>query len=130
MLMRLFVETFILDSFSGYIKTLLKGTGLGIGLTFSLLCSVTQKLHHTLGSGDGRRNKHNTSAKVFPSLPGSHLHLNNPALEFVKTVCKVRNNPPNSKFFDASVQYVQVLSLDSSTRHQVAKLRYSMITII
>ena len=29
---------------------------------------------------------------VFPNLPGSHLHLNNPALEFVKTVCKVRGD--------------------------------------
>ena len=56
-----------------------------------IVYSITQKLHHTLGSGDGDRNKHNSSM-VFPNLPGSHLHLNNPALEFVKTVCKVRGD--------------------------------------
>lgn len=26
---------------------------------------------------------------VFPLLPGSHLRLTNPALEFVKALCKV-----------------------------------------
>ena len=73
------------------------------GLEFLFVCilSMTQKIH-TLGSGD--RNRDGTTNEVFPMLPGSHLKLSNPALEFVKSVCKV-------------------LSLDTSTRHQVAKLR-------
>ena len=52
-----------------------------------------------------------TSSRVFPILPGSHLVLTNPALEFVKAVCKV-------------------LSLDTSTRHQVAKLRRDLLKLI
>ena len=60
---------------------------------------MAQKIHHTLGSGGA------LTSGVFPFLPGSHLPLAHPALEFVKSVCKV-------------------LSLDSSTRHQVAKLRF------
>ena len=60
---------------------------------------MTQKIRHDLGVEEG-----GATSSVFPTLPGSHLVLSNPALEFVKGVCKV-------------------LSLDSSTRHQVAKLR-------
>ena len=49
--------------------------------------SITQKIHQTLGSGDvvdttGR-------SDLFPLLPGSHLPLSNPALEFVKSICQV-----------------------------------------
>ena len=46
----------------------------------------------------------------FPSLPGSHLHQTNPALEFVKCIC-------------------QTLALDSTTQHQVTKLRSVAVTI-
>lgn len=60
---------------------------------------ITQKIHQTLGSGG----KHSDES-LFPRQPGSHLILTNPALEFVKYVCKV-------------------LSLDSTVQHQVAKLR-------
>ena len=48
--------------------------------------SITQKIHQTL-SGD--RHSRRDPSKEFPLLPGSHLPLNNPALEFVKYVCKV-----------------------------------------
>lgn len=30
-----------------------------------------------------------TGSQAFPSLPGSHLELTNPTLEFVKAICKV-----------------------------------------
>ena len=60
---------------------------------------IVQDIHYNLGSG------REVTSGIFPSLPGSHLSLIHPALEFVKCVCKV-------------------LSLDSNTRHQVAKLRY------
>ena len=48
--------------------------------------SITQKIHQTL-SGD--RHSRGDPSEEFPLLPGSHLPLNNPALEFVKYVCKV-----------------------------------------
>ncbi len=48
---------------------------------------ITQKIHQTLGSGESKKGG---SDDLFPLLPGSHLHLHNPALEFVKSICKVR----------------------------------------
>ena len=59
--------------------------------------SVAQQIQQTLGVSLD-------SNELFPEEPGSHLSLTNPALEFVKYVC-------------------QVLSLDSTTQHQVNKLR-------
>ena len=52
-----------------------------------IICSVTQKIQHTL-SGD--RSSNTDPSAEFPLLPGSHLPLNNPALEFVKFICKVQ----------------------------------------
>ena len=52
-------------------------------------CRVTQKIQHTL-SGD--RSSNTDPSVEFPLLPGSHLPLNNPALEFVKFICKVMLN--------------------------------------
>ncbi|EDO36342.1 predicted protein, partial [Nematostella vectensis] len=72
------------------------------------LFSITQKIQHTL-SGDRSSNKDPSSE--FPILPGSHLPLNNPALEFVNYVCKV-------------------LALDSNTHHQVNKLRRDLLKLI
>lgn len=51
-----------------------------------LLLRLTQKIQKKLS---GNRNTHGDMAMEFPQLPGSHLPLNNPALEFVKCVCKV-----------------------------------------
>ena len=64
---------------------------------FYSLYSVAQQIQQTLGVSLD-------SNELFPEEPGSHLSLTNPALEFVKYVC-------------------QVLSLDSTTQHQVNKLR-------
>ena len=73
-----------------------------IGAAFIVIfvLSITQKIHHALApSGVASQ-----TSEVFPRLAGSHLTLRNPALEFVKSVC-------------------QVLGLDSTTQHQVTKLR-------
>lgn len=72
------------------------------------LFSVTQKIQHTL-SGD--RSSNTDPSAEFPLLPGSHLPLNNPALEFVKFICKV-------------------LSLDSNTQNQVNKLRRDLLRLL
>lgn len=72
------------------------------------LFSVTQKIQHTL-SGD--RSSNTDPSAEFPLLPGSHLPLNNPALEFVKFICKV-------------------LSLDSNTQNQVTKLRRDLLRLL
>lgn len=49
--------------------------------------TITQKIQKKV---TGTRNI-NQPSELFPILPGSHLPLNNPALEFVKYVCQVRN---------------------------------------
>ena len=41
---------------------------------------MQRKLHSTRGSEPN---------PLFPQLPGSHLLLQNPALEFIKAICKV-----------------------------------------
>lgn len=48
--------------------------------------TITQKIQKKI---TGSRNSAELS-EMFPVLPGSHLLLNNPALEFIKYVCKVR----------------------------------------
>ncbi|XP_053510024.1 DNA polymerase epsilon catalytic subunit A [Ictalurus furcatus] len=50
-------------------------------------------------------------SEMFPVLPGSHLPLNNPALEFIKYVC-------------------QVLSLDANIVHQVNKLKRDLLRLV
>lgn len=47
------------------------------------VASITQKIHQKLSVS------HAESTNVFPLLPGSHLLLTNPALEFIKAVCEV-----------------------------------------
>nr|XP_035967011.1 DNA polymerase epsilon catalytic subunit A-like [Halichoerus grypus] len=51
--------------------------------------TITQKIQKKV---TGSRNSAELSS-MFPALPGSHLLLNNPALEFIKYVCKVRLRP-------------------------------------
>ena len=53
-----------------------------------LSCSLTQKIQKKLS---GNRSNNNNVSEEFPRPPGSHLPLNNPALEFVKAVCQVSN---------------------------------------
>ena len=48
---------------------------------------------------------------MFPLLPGSHIKFTNPALEFVKSLCKV-------------------LSLDPAITDQVNKLRRNLLKLI
>ena len=55
-------------------------------MLFVNFCRVTQKIQHAL-SGD--RSSNTDPSAEFPLLSGSHLPLNNPALEFVKFICKV-----------------------------------------
>lgn len=47
--------------------------------------TITQKIQKKV---TGTRNVTQPS-EMFPVLPGSHLSLNNPALEFIKYVCQV-----------------------------------------
>uniref|UniRef100_A0A3B3CYW5 DNA polymerase epsilon catalytic subunit n=1 Tax=Oryzias melastigma TaxID=30732 RepID=A0A3B3CYW5_ORYME len=69
--------------------------------------TITQKIQKKV---TGTRNVAQTS-EMFPVLPGSHLPLNNPALEFVKYVC-------------------QVLSLDSNIVNQVNKLKRDLLRLV
>lgn len=65
-------------------------------------CRITQGVHQSMGVGVANRTN-----PIFPQPPGSHLVLNNPALEFVKYM-------------------IQALSLNTSTHHQITKLRYDI----
>ena len=56
--------------------------------TYFFVCSLTQKIQKKLA---GNRGTNNNLAEEFPMLPGSHLTLKDPALEFVKAVCQVTN---------------------------------------
>lgn len=69
--------------------------------------TITQKIQKKV---TGTRNVTQTS-EMFPVLPGSHLPLNNPALEFVKYVC-------------------QVLSLDTNIVNQVNKLKRDLLRLV
>ncbi|XP_015221455.2 DNA polymerase epsilon catalytic subunit A [Lepisosteus oculatus] len=69
--------------------------------------TITQKIQKKV---TGTRNVTQPS-DMFPVLPGSHLPLNNPALEFIKYVC-------------------QVLSLDSNITNQVNKLKRDLLRLV
>ncbi|XP_073410903.1 DNA polymerase epsilon catalytic subunit A [Dendrobates tinctorius] len=69
--------------------------------------TITQKIQKKV---TGTRHVTEPS-EMFPILPGSHLPLNNPALEFIKYVCKV-------------------LSLDSNIANQVNKLKRDLLRLI
>ncbi|XP_060547856.1 DNA polymerase epsilon catalytic subunit A [Pantherophis guttatus] len=69
--------------------------------------TITQKIQKKVTGS-----RHTTElSEIFPSLPGSHLTLNNPALEFIKHVC-------------------QVLSLDANIANQVQKLKRDLLRLI
>ncbi|XP_070548417.1 DNA polymerase epsilon catalytic subunit A-like isoform X2 [Ptychodera flava] len=70
------------------------------GITVRILKKVT-----------GNHSNHGNAAAEFPQLPGSHLPLNNPALEFVKAICKV-------------------LALDPNITNQVTKLNRDLLKLI
>lgn len=69
--------------------------------------TITQKIQKKVM---GSRNSTELS-EMFPVLPGSHLLLNNPALEFIKYVCKV-------------------LSLDTNITNQVNKLNRDLLRLV
>merc|ERR1712029_225913 len=71
------------------------------------LFTVTHKIHKKLPEQLGG----DEEESVFPILPGSHLKFTNPALEFVKSLCKV-------------------LSLDTAITDQVNKLRRNLLKLI
>ncbi|CAN8193292.1 unnamed protein product [Coccothraustes coccothraustes] len=69
--------------------------------------TITQKIQKKMA---GSQNATEPS-DMFPVLPGSYLPLNNPALEFIKYVCKI-------------------LSLDANITNQVNKLRRDLLRLI
>ncbi|KAJ8379395.1 hypothetical protein SKAU_G00001730 [Synaphobranchus kaupii] len=69
--------------------------------------TITQKIQKKV---TGTRSVTQPS-EMFPALPGSHLPLNNPALEFIKYVC-------------------QVLSLDTNIVNQVNKLKRDLLRLV
>ena len=52
------------------------------------LFGVTQKIHKKLPPEMGQ-DEEDDEESAFPVLPGSHLKLTHPSLEFVKALCKV-----------------------------------------
>uniref|UniRef100_A0A286XC68 DNA polymerase epsilon catalytic subunit n=1 Tax=Cavia porcellus TaxID=10141 RepID=A0A286XC68_CAVPO len=69
--------------------------------------TITQKIQKKVTG-----TRHSTEpSEMFPLLPGSHLLLNNPALEFIKYVCKV-------------------LSLDTNITNQVNKLNRDLLRLV
>ncbi|EMP24874.1 DNA polymerase epsilon catalytic subunit A [Chelonia mydas] len=69
--------------------------------------TITQKIQKKVTGS-----RHATlPSDMFPALPGSHLPLNNPALEFIKYVCKV-------------------LSLDANITNQVNKLKRDLLRLV
>lgn len=68
--------------------------------------TITQKIQKKV---TGTRSVTHTP-EMFPILPGSHLPLNNPALEFIKYVCQVKKKKKEKKsapfFFSSAVIYI------------------------
>lgn len=68
--------------------------------------TITQKIQKKV---TGTRSVTHTS-EMFPILPGSHLPLNNPALEFIKYVCQVKKKKKRKEicsfFFSSAVIYI------------------------
>lgn len=69
--------------------------------------TITQKIQKKV---TGTRSVTHTS-EMFPILPGSHLPLNNPALEFIKYVCQVKKKEKKKRnlllfFFSSAVIYI------------------------
>ncbi|KAL7839918.1 hypothetical protein SRHO_G00265760 [Serrasalmus rhombeus] len=69
--------------------------------------TITQKIQKKIS---GTRSV-TLPSEMFPVLPGSHLPLSNPALEFIKYVC-------------------QVLSLDANIVNQVNKLKRDLLRLV
>jgi len=72
------------------------------------LFGVIEKINKKFPQIKGREEEEDS---IFPTLPGSHLKLTFPALEFVKAVCKV-------------------LGLDTTIEPQVRKMRRNLLKLI
>lgn len=72
-------------------------------IDFHSFFRLTQKIHRKLPTTE--------ETSSFPRLPGTQSKTINPALEFIKSVCKV-------------------LSLDSSISEEVSKLKRNMLKLI
>ncbi|KAH3704589.1 hypothetical protein DPMN_079647 [Dreissena polymorpha] len=59
---------------------------MNINLKSYVCFRLTQKIHKKLSGNRGQTDV----AEEFPRPPGSHIPLHNPALEFIKAICKVR----------------------------------------
>lgn len=93
--------------------------------------SITEKIHKKLPSQPYDENS------LFPQLPGAYLKLINPALEFVKAVCKVIYflNSIGILILVRSINWFtfcwfQVLSLDTSVADEVGILRRNLLRLI
>merc|ERR1712013_197488 len=73
------------------------------------LFGVVEKLNKKFPMLKGKEEEEERS--IFPTLPGSHLHLTFPALEFVKDICKV-------------------LGLDPAIETEVRKMRRNLLKLI
>ena len=60
-----------------------------VSMMSSCCCRITHKIDRKLTSSTGGSRD---LSEHFPVLPGSHLPLKRPALEFVKAVCEVRRS--------------------------------------
>jgi DNA polymerase epsilon subunit 1 len=72
------------------------------------LFKIVEDIQRSLSGDHSSKDK---ASSEFPELPGSHLALNNPALEFIKTICKI-------------------LSLDKHLVTEVYRLRKSLLKLI
>lgn len=95
--------------------------------------TITQKIQKKV---TGPRNVKQPS-EMFPVLPGSHLPLNNPALEFIKYVCQVfcqhlsclhGSNACSKCYF--YLLFLQVLSLDGNIINQMNKLKRDLLRLV
>ena len=60
-----------------------------VSMMSSCCCRITHKIDRKLTSSTGGSRD---LSEHFPVLPGSHLSLKRPALEFVKAVCEVEQS--------------------------------------
>lgn len=95
--------------------------------------TITQKIQKKV---TGPRNVKQPS-EMFPVLPGSHLPLNNPALEFIKYACQVfcqhlfclhGSNACYKCYF--YLMFLQVLSLDGNIINQMNKLKRDLLRLV
>lgn len=90
--------------------------------------TITQKIQKKV---TGSRNSTEPS-EMFPVLPGSHLLLNNPALEFIKYVCKVRagSNPlVISSGFAGSLSHATIVEAFGLRHYKEAPLIALSLTV-